>query len=115
MINEIHDSSLHMCADLFPLSSNFLFSRTKWHARWDMILLPSLLRFYGRHKILHDWLVLALHWMMFAVDISFSLRYKAGKCLSLDDRLSNQMVRCYKNIVWLDMMFIPARVMTLSV
>jgi hypothetical protein len=64
----------------------FLFSQTKWHARWDTILLPFLRRFNGRHKILHDLLVLALHWTMFAVDTSFSLRHKAGKCLSLDDR-----------------------------
>jgi hypothetical protein len=28
-----------------------LFSQTKWHARWDLILLPSLLRYSGRHTI----------------------------------------------------------------
>jgi hypothetical protein len=62
----------------------FLFSRTKWHAQWDLILLPSLLRFNGRLQIFHVSLVLDQHGMMLAVGIVFSLRHKAGKRLRLN-------------------------------
>src|SRR4051812_36904568 len=31
-------------------AARLLFAETKWHARWDVILLPSLLRFEGRQN-----------------------------------------------------------------
>jgi hypothetical protein len=84
MINEIHDFLLHTCAGFISLVFKFLFSRTKWHAQWDLILLPSSLRSDGRHKLLHKLHVLALHWTMLAVDINSLLRHKAGKGLKIE-------------------------------
>jgi hypothetical protein len=84
MINEIHDSSPHTCADFISLVFNFLFSRTKWHARWDLILLPSSLHSDGHHKLLHKLHVLSLHWTMLVVDINFLLRHKARKGLKIE-------------------------------
>jgi hypothetical protein len=85
MINEIHDSSLHMCADFISLVFKvFLFSQTKWHTWWDLILLPSSLLSDGHHKFLHKLRVLALHWTMLVVDINFLLRHKAGKGLKIE-------------------------------
>jgi hypothetical protein len=57
----------------------FLFSRTKWHVQWDLILLPSSLRSDSHHKFLHVLFVLVLHWMMLVIDINSLLRHKAVK------------------------------------
>jgi hypothetical protein len=69
-----------MCPDFISLVFKyfFLFSQTKWHTRWDLILLPSSMRSNGHHKYLHELCVLALHWMMLAADINSLLRHKAG-------------------------------------
>jgi hypothetical protein len=40
---------------------NFFWYHKKWHAQWDLVLLPSLLHSNGHHKFLHKLRVLALH------------------------------------------------------
>jgi hypothetical protein len=80
-INEIHDSSPHVCKNYFILLLGFkIFVFTnKMACQWDLILLPSSLHSNGRHKFIHELLVLALHWTMLVVDIIFLLRHETGK------------------------------------
>jgi hypothetical protein len=44
----VHVSLLHYIILYLCLPS--VFDQTKWHAQWDLILLPSSLRFNGHHK-----------------------------------------------------------------
>jgi hypothetical protein len=52
----------HICTLMYASSKTptyprgkfrYFLSKQNWHARWDMILLPSLLRFEGRQGKIH--------------------------------------------------------------
>jgi hypothetical protein len=85
MINEIHDSSPHMCADFNSPRLQFFFmnkmaclvgsTRFSSHLRCALMI---VIKFFMTCS--------SLHWMMLAIDTSFSLRHKAGEGLSLGDR-----------------------------
>jgi hypothetical protein len=49
---------------IFISCLRFVFTKTKWHSKWDMILLPSSLRSNGRYYEFDSSLIMVMWWAM---------------------------------------------------